>query len=81
MVGQFKSTVRCPEVGCGKIAINFDPYMIISLPIPQAHEIEIFFVPKEIDLNIQKIMLRLSSKDTVGSILDRLVKIYDTDNS
>lgn len=32
MVGQFKSTVICSS--CQKISVCFDPYMLISLPIP-----------------------------------------------
>lgn len=30
--GQYKSTVRCPE--CNKISTTFDPFQVISLPIP-----------------------------------------------
>ncbi len=32
MVGQFKSTVKC--LSCDKISICFDPFLLISLPIP-----------------------------------------------
>lgn len=32
MVGQFKSTVVC--LTCNKKAVCFDPYLLISLPIP-----------------------------------------------
>lgn len=30
--GQFKSTLKCPK--CKRISISFDPFMLISLPIP-----------------------------------------------
>lgn len=33
MQGQFKSTVNCPK--CSNVSITFDPYMMLSLPIPQ----------------------------------------------
>jgi len=32
MHGQFKSRLDCPD--CKKISITFDPYMMVSLPIP-----------------------------------------------
>lgn len=38
MHGQFKSTVRCPD--CDKLSITFDPYMSISLPIPEIKLVE-----------------------------------------
>ena len=36
MYGQLKSTVTC--LTCGKIALNFDPYLSIQLPIPAPAE-------------------------------------------
>lgn len=35
MHGQFKSTVRCPELDCNHLSITFEPFMNISLPIPE----------------------------------------------
>jgi len=35
--GQLKSTVKCPD--CGKVSITFDPFMYLSLPLVQEHEI------------------------------------------
>ena len=32
--GQFKSTVVCPE--CGYESVTFDPFLFVSLPLPQA---------------------------------------------
>ena len=45
MHGQFKGTVRCPD--CDKLSITFDPYMSISLPIPEIKLVEkdYFWVP------------------------------------
>jgi ubiquitin carboxyl-terminal hydrolase 4/11/15 len=36
MVGQFKSTVVC--LTCKKVSVCFDPYLLISLPIPANEE-------------------------------------------
>ena len=45
MHGQFKGTVKCPD--CDKVSITFDPFMSISLPIPEIKIVErdYFFVP------------------------------------
>jgi ubiquitin carboxyl-terminal hydrolase 6/32 len=42
--GQLKSTVTCPD--CGKVSITFDPFMCLSLPLVQEHELwlEVIFV-------------------------------------
>ena len=43
--GQFKSKVVCPE--CSKESITFDPFLFLSLPIPQQSHIyrDLIFVP------------------------------------
>jgi len=33
MAGQYKSKVTCPD--CGKESITFDPFITVTLPIPQ----------------------------------------------
>jgi ubiquitin carboxyl-terminal hydrolase 4/11/15 len=38
MHGQFKSTVKCPD--CEKVSIIFDPFMSVSLPIPEIKIVE-----------------------------------------
>lgn len=45
MHGQFKSTVKCPD--CEKLSITFDPFMSVSLPIPEIKIVEktYFWVP------------------------------------
>jgi hypothetical protein len=45
MHGLFKSTVKCPD--CNQISVTFEPYMNISLPIPEIRLIQkqFFWVP------------------------------------
>jgi ubiquitin carboxyl-terminal hydrolase 4/11/15 len=31
--GQLKSTLVCPEPGCGRVSVTFDPFMYLSLPL------------------------------------------------
>ena len=33
MHGLYKSTVKCPD--CARVSVTFEPYMNISLPIPE----------------------------------------------
>jgi ubiquitin C-terminal hydrolase len=32
MVGQYKSELHCPD--CNRVSITFDPYMTVTLPLP-----------------------------------------------
>ena len=45
MHGLYKSTVRCPDCNC--VSVTFEPYMNISLPIPEIKLIQkqFFWVP------------------------------------
>ena len=32
--GQYKSTVTCPARGCDRVSVTFDPFVILSIPLP-----------------------------------------------
>ena len=51
MHGQFKSTVRCPESDCNHLSITFEPFMNISLPIPEIKLITKQFVWVPLDIS------------------------------
>lgn len=51
MHGQFKSTVRCPEPDCNHLSITFEPFMNISLPIPEIKLITKHFIWVPADIN------------------------------
>ena len=61
MHGQYKSTLVCPD--CKTISITFDPYMMLSLPIPQIEYSKFFLyfisenpkqLPTKVTFNIPK---------------------------
>ncbi|CAM6001641.1 unnamed protein product [Sphagnum balticum] len=81
MGGQFKSTLRCPTPKCGKVAVTFDHFMSVSLPILQPAEVEVFFVPREIKSHVEKIVLGVATKETVGDVVARICKIFEVSNS
>ncbi|KAI8814498.1 hypothetical protein BJ742DRAFT_671533, partial [Cladochytrium replicatum] len=41
--GEYKSRVECIE--CGKWSVTFDPYMFLSVPIPETREINVPYIP------------------------------------
>lgn len=36
--GQFRSQVNCPTPGCNNVSVTFDPFTVVSLPIPVTME-------------------------------------------
>jgi ubiquitin carboxyl-terminal hydrolase 4/11/15 len=68
MHGQFKSTVRCPD--CDKLSITFDPYMSISLPIPEIKicQGDYFWVPFDTNKKCVKDSFRFKSHERIKSL-------------
>ena len=64
--GQFKSTLICPNEECKNISITFDPFLNLSLPLPQpvqAYKIDAYFIFDNNDLKILKIELSFYEKE------------------
>lgn len=81
MVGQFKSTVVCST--CSKVSVCFDPYLLISMPVPPT-ECFVFFVPTELAKCAIRLAVPLSysstTLDKVGRELAyRYNKAFDRD--
>lgn len=75
MVGQFKSTVICST--CNKISVCFDPYMLISLPIPINKDSSFYFVPNLLDKGAVKISFQYSSTTTLRSLSREFARVYN----
>ena len=75
MHGQFKSRLDCPD--CKKISITFDPFMMISLPIPTVEYTKFFlyFVFNSHDRIPIKITFNLPSNSSYSEILSKLQEI------
>mmetsp|Transcript_9189 Transcript_9189/g.8087 ORF Transcript_9189/g.8087 Transcript_9189/m.8087 type:complete len:107 (+) Transcript_9189:608-928(+) len=75
MHGQFKSTLICPD--CKQLSVIFDPFMMISLPIP-TQEFSKFFLyfvhnsnkklPQKVSLNVPQNMSTAEIKQKLSSI-------------
>lgn len=46
MAGQFKSTVTCSV--CQRISVCFDPFLLITMPIPSSHEGNFYFISTDL---------------------------------
>lgn len=77
MHGQFKSTVRCPD--CYKLSITFDPYMSISLPIPEIKIVErdYFWVPYNTSKRCIKGSFRFKSHEQIKSLRKYIAVLHD----
>ncbi|CAD8054281.1 unnamed protein product [Paramecium sonneborni] len=77
MVGQYKSTLVCPI--CSRISKTFDPFMSLSLPIPnfQTFQASLYFIYEDSDNISAKIFLQLSSDMTGLDILKQLENILN----
>lgn len=68
-VGQFKSTAKCP---CGRVSKSFDPFMLVSLPIPQPSQVYIFLVNKNNENLPLKFSFIVNAGDTVQDVAQRI---------
>ena len=75
MVGQFKSTVICNV--CSKKSVCFDPYLLISLPIPSARECYFYFVSSLLEKGALKIMMEYASATTFRGIASEYARMYN----
>ena len=77
MHGQFKSTVKCPE--CDKVSITFDPFMSISLPIPEIKIVEkdFFWVPFNTKVKCVRHVFKLKSHEPIKNLRKYIGRCMD----
>ena len=77
--GQFKSTITCNY--CNRIAVSFDSYMFLSLPIPSGkYEINIKYLGYEIN-NCFNFKIPITENTTVLNIIDIIEKKFASKKS
>jgi ubiquitin carboxyl-terminal hydrolase 4/11/15 len=77
--GQFKSTITCNY--CNRIAVSFDSYMFLSLPIPSGkYEINIKYLGYEIN-NCFNFKIPITENTTVLNIIDIIEKKFSNKKS
>jgi ubiquitin carboxyl-terminal hydrolase 4/11/15 len=77
MHGQFKGIVRCPD--CDKLSITFDPYMSISLPIPEIKLVEkdYFWVPYDTSKRCIKSSFKFKSHEQIKNLRRALANLHE----
>ena len=75
--GQYKSRVECPD--CHKVSITFDPFCMVSLPVPSIKKLPLklvlYLIDKDATIIPKKITLEdLNAKLTVEEILEQIGK-------
>ncbi|GAC99907.1 ubiquitin carboxyl-terminal hydrolase 2 [Pseudozyma hubeiensis SY62] len=70
--GQYRSTLVCPE--CSKVSIKFDPFMYLTLPIPNKKmwKGQIYFVPLDASQPMHKFQVQLPAGTTVGKLRQKV---------
>ena len=66
MVGQYKSTVICSV--CDRKSICFDPFMLITLPIPSIKEDTIFYISSDFTETAEKNLIEFDNSCTLGML-------------
>jgi ubiquitin carboxyl-terminal hydrolase 4/11/15 len=74
MAGQFKSTVVCST--CTKVSVCFDPYLLISMPVPPTDSF-LFFVPAELSKCAIRLPVPLTSSTTLEKVAKELAIRYN----
>lgn len=79
MHGQYKSRLDCPD--CKQISITFDPFMILSLPIPtmEYSKFFIYYVPESPRTTPQKITLNVPNNTSYKEILEQIGSLAKAD--
>ena len=65
--GQFKNIIKC--LVCGNISRNYEPFINITLPIPEKHYCYVFKFFN--DLNCKNIILNVNSETTVYNLIQK----------
>lgn len=74
--GQYRSTLVCPT--CSKVSIKFDPFMYLTLPIPNNSKkiLKVFFLALDQSKPIQEITIALKSDAGVFKLKEKIGEIF-----
>ncbi|EPQ26366.1 uncharacterized protein PFL1_06014 [Pseudozyma flocculosa PF-1] len=74
--GQYRSTLVCPD--CEKVSIKFDPFMYLTLPIPNKKKwrCSVFFVPHDPTKQITSLEVQLPAGANVGQLRQKVASHF-----
>lgn len=73
--GQLKSRVQCQV--CGKVSITFDPFNMLSLPIPHAQKdlkVSIKYYPRSLLSKPKEFLIQVGEYATLNEVKSRIVE-------
>lgn len=70
--GQFKSKILCQE--CHKLSITFDPFMLLSVPIPQMFKLEIVLVYADLNKKPKRMGFAVNSCTQLNALTNRIAE-------
>ena len=75
MHGQYKSIKTCPK--CHRFSVTFDPFSVISLPIPQetGSFLSFYYVPYDLSKKTTRYTTVAKKADTIKSFREQLAKL------
>lgn len=79
--GQFKSKIICPSQTCGKVSITFDPFQMVSLPIPvkDISKAPVYYIQTgEPGKGPEKTILSMNSNCSVAEVKRMIAKFKQT---
>lgn len=79
--GQFKSKIICPSQSCGKVSITFDPFQMVSVPIPvkEVSKAPIYYIStKEYGKSPEKMTLVMNGASSVAEVKRVVAKFKGT---
>lgn len=82
--GQFKSTLICSI--CQRVSVTFDPYLMISLPIPitKVEKIQCFFIHYDMnkeDYTNYKLTIKIKDSERLSDFRKKVAEQYGYDES
>ena len=75
--GQFYSKIECPESECGHLAINCEPFNMISLNLSHTNSVlafNFYYFPASYDSPLEKITINCLDSETIEGLLDHIKK-------
>ena len=80
MYGQYRSELTCPN--CQGVSLAFDPFMMLTLPIPtkQQTSIEVTFVPADLLNSPVKLKLLVNRNYTAEDIKAQISEMFEVSN-
>lgn len=78
--GQYRSTLVCPE--CNKISIKFDPFMYLTLPIPNKKMWRglVYFVPLDSNKPLHRFQVQLPAGSTVSKLRQKVAEQFGVES-